>query len=107
MTCDEQLEQLGFERLGPDATHADVTMWLRSGGPDILVTQTSEDTHASDAVRLIYEAGLRDKKDEIAGRWKAFTDAMRQPAVSDLWTQARALQKERQEAETQRLSMLK
>jgi hypothetical protein len=107
MTCDEQLEQLGFERLGPCADSADVTMWLRSGGPDMLVLQSREDTHSSDAARLIYEAGLRDKRDEIAGRWKAFTDAMRQPAVSELWTQARALQKERQEAETQRLSMLK
>jgi hypothetical protein len=96
MTCDEQLEQLGFERLGPDARHADVTLWLRSGGPDILVTQTSEDTHASDAARLIYAAGTRDKADEIAGRWKAFTDALRQPAVSELWTNARELQAARQ-----------
>lgn len=97
MTCDEQLEQLGFERLGSDAAHADVTLWLRSGsGPDILVTQTREDTHASDAARLIYEAGQRDKKDEIAGRWKAFTDALRVPSVSELWTQARELQAARQ-----------
>ena len=107
MTCDEQLEQLGFERLGTCADSADVTMWLRSGGPDMLVLQSREDTHSSDVARLIYEAGQRDKRDEIAGRWQAFTAALKVPGVSDLWTQARALQKERQEAETQRLSMLK
>jgi hypothetical protein len=97
MTAHELLTELGFERLGPDAKHADVTLWLRTGGgSDILLQMTREDTHASDAARLIYEAGLRDKRDEIAGRWKAFTDAMRQPAVSDLWTNARELQAARQ-----------
>lgn len=97
MTCDEQLLQLGFERLGSDARHADVTLWLLSGGgADILITQTREDTHASDAVRMIYASGTRDKGEEIAGRWKAFTDAMRVPAVSELWTNARELQAARQ-----------
>lgn len=98
MTCDEQLEQLGFERLGSDAAHADVTLWLRSGsGPDILVTQTREDTHASDAARLIYKAGVRDKQEETAARWQAFTAALKVPGVSELWTQARELQAARQD----------
>jgi hypothetical protein len=96
MTCDEQLEQLGFERLGTCPYSADVTMWLRSGGPDMLVLQSREDTHASDAARLIYEAGQRDKRDEIAGRWHAFTAALKVPGLSDLWTNARELQAARQ-----------
>lgn len=96
MTATDFLITAGYERLGADATHADVTLWLCSGGPDILVEMTREDLTAADANRAIYRAGLRDKKDEIAGRWKAFTDAMRVPAVSELWTNARELQAARQ-----------
>lgn len=96
MTATEFLTAAGYERLGPDATHADVTLWLCSGGPDILVEMTREDLTAADANRAIYRAGLRDKRDELAGRWKAFTDAMRVAGVSELWTHARELQAARQ-----------
>ncbi len=105
MNCDEQLLALGFERLGPDVRCADVTLWLKSGSPDILVTQTREDTHADDAVRMIYAAATRDKSEELAGRWKAFLDALRAPDVNDLWTQARQLQVERQAAQIKETSM--
>lgn len=97
MTATELLTILGFERLGPDATHADVTLWLRTGGgPDILVQLMREDTHPTDVARAIYAAGQRDKRDEIGGAWKAFTDAVRAPGVSDLWSHARNLQSVRQ-----------
>ena len=96
MTATDFLTAAGFECLGSHATHADVTLWLCSGGPDILVEMTREDLTAADANRAIYRAGLRDKRDEIAGRWKAFTDAMRVPGVSDLWSHARNLQSVRQ-----------
>jgi hypothetical protein len=96
MTATDFLITAGYERLGADATHADVTLWLCSGGPDILVEMTREDLTAADANRAIYRAGLRDKKDEIAGRWKTFTEAVRAPGVSDLWSHARNLQSVRQ-----------
>ena len=97
MTCHEQLAALGFECLGPDATHADVTLWLRTGGgPDILVQLMREDTHPTDVARAIYAAGQRDKRDEIGGAWKTFTGAVRAPGVSELWSHARNLQSVRQ-----------
>ena len=96
MTATDFLITAGYERLGFHATHADVTLWLCSGGPDILVEMTREDLTAADANRAIYLAGLRDKRDEIAGRWKTFTDALRVPDVSELWTNARELQAVRQ-----------
>ena len=97
MTATDLLTELGFERLGPDATHADVTLWLRTGGgPDILVQLMREDTHPTDVARAIYAAGQRDKRDEIGGAWKTFTEAVRAPGVSDLWSHARNLQSVRQ-----------
>jgi hypothetical protein len=97
MTATDFLTAAGFECLGPDATHADVTLWLRTGGgPDILVQLMREDTHPTDVARAIYAAGQRDKRDEIGGAWKTFTDAVRAPGVSDLWTNARKLQSVRQ-----------
>jgi hypothetical protein len=96
VTATELLAALGFECLGPDATHADVTLWLCSGGPDILVQLMREDTHPTDVARAIYAAGQRDKRDEIGGAWKTFTDAVRAPGVSDLWSHARNLQAARQ-----------
>lgn len=97
MTATDFLTAAGFECLGPDATHADVTLWLRTGGgPDILVQLMREDTHPTDVARAIYAAGQRDKRDEIGGAWKTFTDAVRAPGVSDLWTNARKLQAARQ-----------
>ena len=105
MTATEYLEHSGFECLGPDPRHRDVTLWLCTGSPDILVQMTREDLTVQDAMRAIYAAGTRDKAEEIAGRWKAFTDALRAHDVSELWTQARTLQKERQEAITEQISM--
>lgn len=105
MTADEQLTQLGFIRLGSDPKRREVTLWLRGGKQDILLQQTAEQTHASDVPRMIYEAGMRDKADEITGRWKAFTESMRTVDLSDTWTAARALQKQFQEAQTAALSM--
>lgn len=96
MTATDFLITAGYERLGSHATHADVTLWLCSGGPDILVEMTREDLTAADANRAIYLAGLRDKRDEIAGRWQAFTASLKVPAVSELWTNARELQAARQ-----------
>ena len=92
-TFDEQITALEFERIGPDPQHPEVTLWLLSGAlPEILVTQTREQTHASDVAAAIYEAGMRDKRDEIAGRHKAFLDAVRAPGVNELWVRARELQ---------------
>jgi hypothetical protein len=107
MTATDFLTAAGYERLGSHATPADVTLWLCSGGPDILVEMTREDLTAADANRAIYRAGLRDKRDEIAGRWQAFTDAMRVPAVSELWTNARELQAVRQAEMIEAVSMPK
>ena len=107
MTADEQLTALGFIRLGSDPKRKNLTLWLCGGRQDILVQQTMDDTHASDVVRLIYEAALRDKADEISGRWKAFTEAMRVSDLAETWTAARAMQKEFQEAQTAAASMPK
>ena len=107
MTADEQLTTLGFIRLGSDPKRKEITLWLCGGRQDILVQQTAEDTHASDVARLIYEAGCRDKADEISGRWKAFTEALRTPDLSETWTAARALQRDLQEAATAAASMPK
>jgi hypothetical protein len=85
-----------------------VTLWLLSGAlPDILVTQTREQTHASDVAAAIYAAGMRDKRDEIAGRHKAFLDAVRAPAVNELWVRARELQTQQREEMTAAASMPK
>jgi hypothetical protein len=107
-TFDEQITALKFERIGPDPQHPDVTLWLLSGAlPDILVTQTREQTHASDVAAAIYAAGMRDKRDEIAGRHKAFLDAVRAPAVNELWVRARELQAQQREEMTAAASMPK
>ena len=108
MTFDEQITSLNFERIGSDPQHPDVTLWLRDGSlPEILVTQTREQTHASDVALAIYEAGMRDKRDEIAGRHKAFLDSVHAPAVNDLWVRARELQAEIREEMTAAFSMPK
>lgn len=108
MSFDEQITAFKFECIGPDPQHPEVTLWLRSGSlPEILVTQTREQTHASDVPLAIYEAGMRDKRDEIAGRHKAFLDAVRAPGVSELWVRARELQAQRREQMTTAASMPK
>jgi hypothetical protein len=105
MTASELLTMLGFECLGPDPRQQDVTLWLRSGLPDILLQQNREQTHADDVAHLIYGAGTRDKAEEISGRWRAFTDAMRTPDLSETWTVVRALQQQKRHDITQCLSM--
>lgn len=107
MTLAEQLTILGFQCLGTDVRARDVTLWLKPGVPDVLLTQTREHTHADDAVKLIYAAGLRDKAEEISGRWRTFTDALQFPDLSDTWRQARERQREQQEQQIERLSMSK
>ena len=107
MTVTELLTALGFVCLGLDPKQKTVTLWLRSGVPDILLRQTAEDTHVDDVARLLYEAGTRDKAEEIAARWRAFTDAMKFPDLSDAWTQARALQQQMQAEQIAQTSMPK
>jgi hypothetical protein len=50
---------------------------------------------------------MRDKRDEIAGRHKAFLDAVRAPAVNELWVRARELQTQQREEMTAAASMPK
>jgi len=97
MNAVELMTALGFECLGPSRAHDGMVLWMLScGARDILVTLPEKATPA-DAAEAIYEAGLRDKRDEIQGRWQAFTDALKYTRVDTLWVEARALQRELQE----------
>jgi hypothetical protein len=91
-TAAELMTALGYECLGADPHCADTTLWLKQCGPRGLLVSLPEKAHVDDVAEAIHDAGARDKHDEIAGRWKTFTDAMKFPGVSEVWHRARELQ---------------
>jgi len=98
MTAAELMTTLGFERLGTDPSQGDVILWMRSYGAQDLLVTLPEQSHKDDVALALYEAGTRDKQAEMCGRWKAFTDSMRTPFISDTWAHARELQRQNREA---------
>jgi len=100
MTAAELMTTLGFERLGPDPSQGDVILWMRSYGVQDLLVSLLATAPADDVALAIYEAGCRDKQAEVCGRWKAFTDSVRTPFISDTWAHARELQRLNREAMT-------
>lgn len=106
-TAAERMQELGFERLNDEPRRDGTVMYLRSyGARDILVVLPADATEM-DVVEAIYDAGSRDKRDEISGRWNEFQAAVRTESVSPLWTEARRMQKELQEKLTTAASMPK
>lgn len=106
-TAAEVLTALKFEHLGPVSAHDLSPMWMRSFGARDLLVVLPENANADDAVEAIYDAGARDKRDEIAAKRKTFEDCMRTPAITATWERARELQQEQKQAITTRLSMPK
>lgn len=98
MPATELMTALGYECLGRDPAAQDCQLWLKQCGPRGLLVSLPERAPADDVAEAIHDAGARDKHDEIAGRWRAFTDALKFPGVSELWQRARALQAQQHEA---------
>jgi|LakMenEpi03Aug12_release.lakeMendotaPanAssembly.Ray.scaffolds.fasta_scaffold376769_2 hypothetical protein len=92
MTASELMTALGYECLGRDPAAQDCQLWLKQCGPRGLLVTLLANAPAFDVAEAIHNAGARDKHDEIAGRWRAFTDALKFPGVSEVWARARELQ---------------
>ena len=92
MTANELMTELGYESLGLDPAAQDCQLWLKQCGPRGLLVSLPEKAHRDDVAEAIHDAGARDKHDEIAGRWRAFADALKFPGVSEVWCRARELQ---------------
>jgi hypothetical protein len=101
------LTALGFECLGNSRAHDGAVMWMLSlGARDILIT-LPENATVSDAAESIYDAGARDKRDEIQGRWSDFQNALKYSRTDTLWTEARELQRLAREEREKAASMPK
>ena len=98
MTAAELMNALGYEDLGLDPAAQDCHLWLKQCGPRGLLVTLPTTAHADDVAEAITDSGARDKHDEIAGRWRAFTDALKFPGVSEVWARARELQAQQFEA---------
>lgn len=107
MTANELMTALGYESLGIDPAAQHCHLWLKQCGARGLLVSLPENAHADDVAEAIHDAGARDKHDEIAGRWKAFTDAMKFPGVSEVWGRARELQTLKREELVKAASMPK
>ncbi len=83
---------LGYECLGRDPAAQDCQLWLKQCGPRGLLVVLPATAHADDVAEALHDAGARDKHDEVVGRWRAFTDALKFPGVSEVWQRERALQ---------------
>lgn len=92
MTAAALMTALGYEDLGLDPAAQDCHLWLKQCGPRGLLVTLPATAHVDDVAEAITDSGARDKHDEMAGRWKAFTDALKFPGVSEVWHRARELQ---------------
>jgi len=98
MTTDELMQQMGFDRLGLSPERDGTVMWLLSYGARDLLVILPEAPQIKEVAEAIYDAGARDKRDEIGGKWKDFLEAVRLPTVNTIWQRARELQKEKHAA---------
>ena len=98
MTAPELMTALGYACLGRDPAMQDCQLWLKQCGPRGLLVTLPVNAPADDVAEALHDAGARDKHDEIAGRYKAFTDALKFPGVSEVWQRARALQAQQHDA---------
>jgi uncharacterized protein YbjT (DUF2867 family) len=98
MTAPDLMTALGYACLGRDPAMQDCQLWLKQCGPRGLLVSLPVNAPADDVAEALHDAGARDKHDEIAGRWRAFTDALKFPGVSEVWQRARALQAQQQNA---------
>ena len=98
MTAPDLMTALGYACLGRDPAMQDCQLWLKQCGPRGLLVTLPVNAPADDVAEALHDAGARDKHDEIAGRWRAFTDALKFPDVSEVWQRARALQAQQQNA---------
>jgi uncharacterized protein YbjT (DUF2867 family) len=98
MTAPDLMTALGYACLGRDPAMQDCQLWLKQCGPRGLLVTLPVNAPADDVAEALHDAGARDKHDEIAGRYKAFTDALKFPGVSEVWQRARALQAQQQNA---------
>jgi hypothetical protein len=98
MTATDLMTALGYACLGRDPAMQDCQLWLKQCGPRGLLVSLPVNAPADDVAEALHDAGARDKHDEIAGRHKAFTDALKFPGVSEVWQRARALQAQQQNA---------
>jgi H2-forming N5,N10-methylenetetrahydromethanopterin dehydrogenase-like enzyme len=106
-TAAEVLTSLKFEHLGPVSAHDLSQMWMRSFGARDVLLILPENANEDDAVEALYDAGCRDKRDEIAGKHQSYLESLRTPQITATWERARELQKQLREAMTARLSMPK
>jgi len=106
MTAHELMTALGFERLGPDPAQGDVILWMCSYGAQDLLVSLLETAPASDVALALYEAGSRDKRDEISARYKAFNECVRVSSVTMTWDHAREMQRVNREDRVERSSSL-
>jgi hypothetical protein len=107
MSAAELLTALGFQLIGDDPDMNGCTLWMGSEGARDILVVLPEKAHADDVKGAIYDAGQRDARDRISGKWKEFQDALKfsGPAVS--WEHARDLQAARQAEMTAAQSMPK
>lgn len=97
-TADELMTLLGFDRLGDSPERDGTVMWLLSYGARDLLVVLPEKATLKDVAECIYDAGARDKRDEIGGEWNDFLKSVRLPTVNTVWQRARELQKDKHEA---------
>ena len=105
MTAAALLETLGYEPLGPSPDHDGTVMWMKSHGARDVLICVPETANAEDAAEAIYDAGGRDARDRIKGKWGEFQDALKYAGPPVSWEHARELQQQHQARITAEKSM--
>lgn len=83
---------MGFECLSESPERDGTVMWMLSYGARDLLVVLPEVATPKDVAEAIYDAGARDKRDEIGGCWADFQKSVRVPGVNTIWQRARELQ---------------
>ncbi len=104
LTASELLTALGFECLGGRERDNTVLWMLSLGARDILLV-LPEIGSVSDVAEAIYDAGGRDKRGELQGRWNDFVECLKHDRANPLWTEAREMQRRRREEREKAASM--
>lgn len=102
----ELLTALGFECLGARERDKRV-LWMKSCGARDILLVLPEGAAADEVAEAIYDAGGRDKREELQGRWNDFVECLKHDRANPLWTEARALQRQRREEREKLASMPK
>jgi hypothetical protein len=106
LTASELLTVLGFERLGARERDKRV-LWIRDCGARDILLVLPEGATRDEVAEAIYDAGGRDKRQELQGRFNDLLECLKHDRANPLWTEARELQRQRREERQKAASMPK